>query len=70
MNKELTEMIYNDVDSIAQSYISHGMSEQDSYELSYAMAKTGLKPPYEAKRPVTLHVPEYGLITGSSWGVH
>ena len=67
---DIKEMIYEDIDIIAQSYINQGMSEQDSYELSYAMAKTGLKPPYEAKRPVTLHVPEYEIITGCSWGVN
>ena len=48
MNKDLTEMIYEDVDSIAQSYINQGMSEQDAFELSYKIVETGLKPPYEA----------------------
>ena len=70
MNKELTELIYEDVDSIAQSYINQGMSEQDSYQLAYTIAETGLKPPYEAKRPTTLYIPDYELIPGSSWGIH
>ena len=70
MNKELTEMIYEDIDSIAQSYINQGMSEQDSYELSYKICETGLKPEYEAKRPEKITVIASYVPYWQSWRIN
>lgn len=47
----MNDLIYADVDDIAQSYIDQGWTEQKSYEQAYFIVETGLKPAYRAKKP-------------------
>ncbi len=59
MTKNITNIIYDDVDDIAQAYIDQGICEQPAYELAYKICETGLKPPYEGKQPTTQFKQEY-----------
>jgi len=45
------ELIYADVDSIAESYINQEFTETAAYQQAYYIAETGLQPSYRALKP-------------------